>query len=408
VSGPPNGPLKGCRVVELAHIMAGPVCGLMLADMGAEVIKVEKLSGDDTRRMLPPDVKGESAAFMMMNRNKRGIALDLKQPEGREALLRLLDRADVVIENYRKGTMEKLGLGYETLAARNPSLIYCEVSGFGRTGPYAERGGFDLIAQGMSGLMSITGEGPGRPPVKVGAPVTDITAGILGAMGVSAAYAHRLQTGKGQKVDTSLFEAGIVHSYWQSAIAFATGVSPGAMGSAHPLNAPYQAFRTADGWINIGAANQKNWERLVAILGRPELGEDPRFVTNDQRMANRPALEAALNAVFQTKATADWLAILEQGGFPAGPVLSIGEMHEDPQALAREMIVETDHPKAGRVKTLGLPVKFSATPGGVQGPAPLLGQHSRAILAEVGYDEQQIEQLVARGVTLAADQPAET
>ncbi len=408
MSGPPNGPLKGCRVVELAHIMAGPVCGLMLADMGAEVIKVEKLSGDDTRRMLPPDVKGESAAFMMMNRNKRGIALDLKQPEGREALLRLLDRADVVIENYRKGTMEKLGLGYETLAARNPSLIYCEVSGFGRTGPYAERGGFDLIAQGMSGLMSITGEGPGRPPVKVGAPVTDITAGILGAMGVSAAYAHRLQTGKGQKVDTSLFEAGIVHSYWQSAIAFATGVSPGAMGSAHPLNAPYQAFRTADGWINIGAANQKNWERLVAILGRPELGEDPRFVTNDQRMANRPALEAALNAVFQTKATADWLAILEQGGFPAGPVLSIGEMHEDPQALAREMIVETDHPKAGRVKTLGLPVKFSATPGGVQGPAPLLGQHSRAILAEVGYDEQQIEQLVARGVTLAADQPAET
>ena len=408
MSGPPNGPLKGCRVVELAHIMAGPVCGLMLADMGAEVIKVEKLSGDDTRRMLPPDVKGESAAFMMMNRNKRGIALDLKQPEGREALLRLLDRADVVIENYRKGTMEKLGLGYEILAARNPSLIYCEVSGFGRTGPYAERGGFDLIAQGMSGLMSITGEGPGRPPVKVGAPVTDITAGILGAMGVSAAYAHRLQTGKGQKVDTSLFEAGIVHSYWQSAIAFATGVSPGAMGSAHPLNAPYQAFRTADGWINIGAANQKNWERLVAILGRPELGEDPRFVTNDQRMANRPALEAALNAVFQTKATADWLAILEQGGFPAGPVLSIGEMHEDPQALAREMIVETDHPKAGRVKTLGLPVKFSATPGGVQGPAPLLGQHSRAILAEVGYDEQQIEQLVARGVTLAADQPAET
>jgi crotonobetainyl-CoA:carnitine CoA-transferase CaiB-like acyl-CoA transferase len=388
--------------------MAGPVCGLMLADMGAEVIKVEKLTGDDTRRMLPPDVKGESAAFMMMNRNKRGIALDLKQPEGREALLRLLDRADVVIENYRKGTMEKLGLGYETLAARNPGLIYCEVSGFGRTGPYAERGGFDLIAQGMSGLMSITGEGPGRPPVKVGAPVTDITAGILAAMGVSAAYAHRLQTGQGQRVDTSLFEAGIVHSYWQSAIAFATGVSPGAMGSAHPLNAPYQAFRTADGWINIGAANQRNWERLVVLLCRPELGEDPRFVTNDKRMANRPALEAALNAVFETRPTADWLAVLEEGGFPAGPVLSIGEMHEDPQALAREMIVETNHPKAGKVKTLGLPVKFSATPGGITRPAPLLGQHSRAILAEIGYNEQQIEQMAAQGVTLAADATAES
>jgi len=403
-----TGPLKGCRVVELAHIMAGPVCGLMLADMGAEVVKVEKLAGDDTRRMLPPDVKGESAAFMMMNRNKRGIALDLKQQDGKEALLRLLDRADVVIENYRKGTMEKLGLGYDTLKARNPGLIYCEISGFGRSGPYAERGGFDLIAQGMSGLMSITGEGPGRPPVKVGAPVTDITAGILAAMGVSAAYAHKLQTGEGQKIDTSLFEAGIVHSYWQSAIAFATGVSPGAMGSAHPLNAPYQAFRTADGWVNIGAANQKNWERLVEILGRPELGSDPRFVTNDRRMANRPALEAALNTVFETKTTDAWLAILEEGGFPAGPVLSIGEMHADPQALAREMIVATDHPVAGRVNTLGLPVKFSATPGGIARPAPVLGQHSREILAELGFSKREIARMIDAGAVIAAQLPAHT
>jgi crotonobetainyl-CoA:carnitine CoA-transferase CaiB-like acyl-CoA transferase len=400
-----SGPLAGCRVVELAHIMAGPVCGLMLADMGAEVVKVEKIAGDDTRRMLPPDVNGESAAFMMMNRNKRGIALDLKQPDAREALLRLLDRADVVIENYRKGTMEKLGLGYETLKARNPGLIYCEISGFGRSGPYAERGGFDLIAQGMSGLMSITGEGPGRPPVKVGAPVTDITAGILAAMGVLAAYARKLQTGEGQRVDTSLFEAGIVHTYWQSAIAFATGVSPGAMGSAHPLNAPYQAFRTADGWVNIGAANQKNWERLVDILGRPELGSDPRFATNDQRMANRPALEAALNAVFETKTTEAWLAILEAGGFPAGPVLSIGEMHEDPQALARQMVVTTDHPVAGAVKTLGLPVKFSGTPGGIHRPAPVLGQHSRAVLAELGYAERDVERMIGTGAIVAAGLP---
>lgn len=406
MSGERTGPLEGCRVVELAHIMAGPVCGLMLADMGAEVIKVEKLAGDDTRRMLPPDIAGEPAAFMMMNRNKRGIALDLKHPDGKAALLRLLDEADVVIENYRKGTMEKLGLGYETLKARNPGLIYVEISGFGRTGPYAERGGFDLIAQGMSGLMSITGEGPGRPPVKVGAPVTDITAGILAAMGAAAAYARKLQTGEGQKVDTSLFEAGIVHSYWQSAIAFATGVSPGAMGSAHPLNAPYQAFKTADGWINIGAANQKNWERLVAILGHPELGDDARFLTNDKRMANRQALEATLNAIFETKGTDAWLAILEEGGFPAGPVLSIGEMHEDPQALAREMIVETEHPVAGRVKTIGLPVKFSATPGGIKRPAPLLGQHSRAILAEIGFSAGEIERMVAEGAVIARENPA--
>ncbi len=386
--------------------MAGPVCGLMLADMGAEVIKVEKLIGDDTRRMLPPDVQGESAAFMMMNRNKRGIALDLKHADGKAALLRLLDKADVVIENYRKGTMEKLGLGYETLKARNPGLIYCEISGFGRSGPYAERGGFDLIAQGMAGLMSITGEGPGRPPVKVGAPVTDITAGILAAMGVSAAYARKLQTGEGQKVDTSLFEAGIVHTYWQSAIAFATGVSPGAMGSAHPLNAPYQAFKTADGWINIGAANQKNWERLAAILDHAELGSDPRFLTNDTRMANRQALEAELNAVFETKPTDKWLEILEEGGLPAGPVLSIGEMHQDPQALAREMIVETRHPVAGRVKSLGLPVKFSATPGGVREPAPVLGEHSREILAEAGFSEAEIERMIKEGTAKSTALPA--
>jgi len=403
VAPKPTGPLEGCRVVELAHIMAGPVCGMMLADMGAEVIKVEKLGGDDTRRMLPPDIAGEPAAFMMMNRNKRGIALDLKHPDGKEALLRLLDKADVVIENYRKGTMEKLGLGYEALKARNPGLNYGEISAFGRTGPNADRGGFDLIAQGMSGLMSITGEGPGRPPVKVGAPVTDITAGILAALGVAAAYARKLQTGEGQKVDTSLFEAGIVHSYWQSAIAFATGVSPGAMGSAHPLNAPYQAFRTADGWINIGAANQKNWERLVAILGHPELGDDQRFLTNDKRMANREALEGALNTIFEARRTDDWLAILEEGGFPAGPVLSIGEMHADPQALAREMIVETDHPAAGRVKTIGLPVKFSATPGGITRAAPLLGQHSREILAEAGFSAAEIDRMVDEGAVLTSD-----
>ena len=254
------GPLAGLKVIELAHVMAGPTCGLMLADMGADVIKVETLpDGDDTRRSIPPTIDGESAAYMMMNRNKRAIAVDFKRREGQEIGRRLLASADVVIENFRKGTMERLGLGYDTLREINPALIYCEVSGFGRTGPYAERGGFDLIAQSMSGLMSITGEGPGRAPVKCGAPVTDITAGILAAMGVLAAYTHRLKTGQGQRVDASLFEAGIVHTYWQSAIALATGTAPGPLGSAHPLSAPYQAFETADGWITIGAANQANW-----------------------------------------------------------------------------------------------------------------------------------------------------
>ncbi len=395
--GMPKGPLAGMKVIELAHIMAGPVCGMMLADMGADVVKVEKPEGDDTRRFLPPDIEGESAAYMMMNRNKRGVVLDLKSEDGKAVLRRMLQTTDVVIENYRMGTMERLGLGYDELKERNPGLIYCAISGFGRTGPYAQRGGFDLIAQGMSGLMSITGEGPGRPPVKSGAPVSDITAGILGALGCAAAYAHKLKTGEGQIVDTSLFEAGITHTYWQSAIAFATGTSPGPLGSAHPLNAPYQAFKTSDGWINLGAANQKNWERMLVVIGAEELATDPRFAGNDGRMRNLSALETILNGYFSKDTSAAWLQRLETAGVPAGPVLDIREMHEDPQALSREMIVTTSHPIAGLVKAIGLPLKFSGTPGGVTRPAPLLGEHSREVLAEAGFSADDIGRMVASG-----------
>ena len=281
MSVPTTGPLQGLTVIELAHIMAGPVCGRMLADMGADVIKVERVpEGDAARGFAPPLIDGESAAFMMMNRNKRGIAVNLKAEAGRDIVLRLLKGADIVIENYRKGTMERLGLGYEKLRDLNPGLIYCEISGFGRTGPYADLGGFDLVAQGYSGLMSITGEGADRPPVKCGPPVTDITAGLLATMGVLAAYVERLKTGRGQRVDTSLFEAGITQTFWQSAIALATGVSPEPMGSAHPLNAPYEAFETADGWITIGASNESTWQRLPPVLGLPELLDDERFQKN--------------------------------------------------------------------------------------------------------------------------------
>ncbi|MEM1298597.1 MAG: CoA transferase [Pseudomonadota bacterium] len=378
-----NGPLEGVKVIELAHVMAGPVAGLMLADMGADVIKVEKPTGDDTRHSAPY-IGDEAASYMMMNRGKRGIVLNLKDPDHAAALREMIRTADVVLENYRKGTMEKLGLGYETLKADNPGLIYGSISGFGRTGPYADRAGFDLVAQGMSGLMSVTGEGPGRPPCKVGPPVSDITAGILLAMGVCAALTRRAETGEGQVVETSLFEAAITHTYWQSAIAFATGTDPEPMGSAHPLNAPYQAIRTADGYINLGAANQRNWERLVDLIGRPDLGEDPRFAHNTQRMENRQALEAVLNEVFSARPSAEWLALLEEGGFPAGPVLSIREMHSDAQAIARGMVPALDHPTAGAVQTIGLPVKFTETPGAVQGPAPTLGQHTDEVLAEYG------------------------
>ena len=293
--------------------------------------------------------------------------------------------------------MAKLGLGFETIRKDNPGLIYCEISGFGRTGPYADRGGFDLIAQGMSGLMSITGEGPGRPPVKVGAPVTDITAGILGALGVAAAYARRLQTGEGQRVDTSLFEAGIVHTYWQSAIAMATGVSPGPMGSAHPLNAPYQAFQTSDGWINVGAANQRNWERLATLLEAPELVADPRFQSNRHRMQNLAALEQHLAPIFRRRSTEEWLAAFAAADVPAGPVLSIDAMHRDPQALARNMVLDMQHPVAGATKAIGFPIKFSATPGETGRPAPMLGEHTREVLSEADYAAKEIDALFSSG-----------
>jgi len=398
-----HGPLAGVRIIELSHIMAGPACGMLLADLGADVIKVEKFpDGDDSRRMVPPKVDGESAAFMILNRNKRGTTINLKSEAGRSLLRRMLAKADVLIENFRPGTMDRLGLGYESLRETNPGLIYCQLTGFGTTGPYADRAGFDLIAQGMSGIMSLTGEGPGRPPVKVGVPLTDMTAGILGAMGILAAYTHRLKTGQGQRVETSLLEAGILHTAWQSAIFFATGRSPGPLGSAHPLSAPYQAIQTSDGWINIGAANQANWLRLIEIIGMPKLGDDERFRDNAARMNNLPALIELLTARFRERSTSVWLALLEEAGVPAGPVLTIEQMAADPQVHAREMVVEVQHKKVGKTRALGTPVKFSATPTRVGRAAPLLGEHTREILAEFGLPQEEIDTLVAAGDVIAA------
>ena len=391
------GPLKGIKVVELAQIMAGPTCGMLLADMGADVIKVEKLpGGDDTRSYSEPSIEGESAAFMMLNRNKRGMAVNLKTPGGLEVVKRLLADADVVTENYRKGTLEKLGLGYEVLEKLNPRLIYCAVSGYGRTGPYADKGGFDLIAQGFAGLMSITGE-PGGPPVKSGSPIADINAGILAALGIASALYARQQTGRGQVVETSLAEAAIQQTYWQSAIFFATGVNPKPSGSAHILTAPYQAFPTADGWINVGGANQANWERIVKVIGRPELAQDARFLTNGDRMRNLEALTPLIAERLKLRSSADWIREFEAAGVPVGPVNRIGEMLADPQVVAREMVVEVDHPKAGRTRALGLPIKFSGTPGRVERAAPLLGQHTREVLAGLGYSAADIDRLQRDG-----------
>jgi len=396
-----SGPLAGVKVLECCQVMAGPTCGMLLADLGADVVKVEKLpGGDDTRSYDQPQVNGESAAFLAMNRNKRSIALDLKRPEGQAVLKTLAGSADVLVENFRKGTMEKFGLGYDVLKETNPGLVYCAITGYGRTGPYADKGGFDLIAQGVSGLMSITGE-PGKEPVKCGPPVCDINGGMLGALGIIAAYVHRLKTGLGQMVDTSLLEAGIHTTFWHSAIFLATGVSPEPTGSAHVLSAPYQAFPTRDGWITIGGANPANWERLARMMGLAELLVDPRFRTNADRMQHRVELVEILSARTRQRATQELVAALDAAGIPAGPVNRIGDMLADPHVRARDMVIETVHPVAGPTRALGVPIKLSRTPGSVRRPAPVLGQHTREVLGEAGYSNAEIDALVSSGVALA-------
>lgn len=393
------GPIHGVKVLELAQIMAGPTCGLMLADLGAEVIKIEKIpGGDDTRRFLPPDVNGEAAAFMMMNRNKRGMALDLKTKEGVEVFKRMVKQADVVVENFRKGTLEKLGVGYEELKKINPKIILCEISGYGRTGPYADKGGFDLIAQGMSGLMSITGESKGKPPMKVGAPVTDITAGILAATGVLAALVSRATTGVGQRVDTSLYEAGIVHTYWQSAIASATGVAPGPLGSAHPLTAPYQAFQTKDKWITVGASNQNTWLKLIDALGAKQLQENEKFNSNANRMKNVTELTELLKKELVKKTAEEWLKLFDEKGLPCGPINTVTEMFKDPQTIQRKMIIDVKNDKAGSFKGIGMPIKFSETKVEDTKESPTFGQHTKQILLDYGFKGEEIDSLIKQGV----------
>jgi crotonobetainyl-CoA:carnitine CoA-transferase CaiB-like acyl-CoA transferase len=401
--GRPLGPLAGLKVIDLTHVMAGPTCTLMLADMGADVIKIEKWpNGDDTRLSVPPKIGDEAASFLMMNRNKRGIVLDLKSEGGKEVLRRLIADADVVVENFAPGAMERLGFGYEDLRKQHPGLIYCSLSGFGRTGPYKHRRGFDLVAQAMSGIMSFTGERPDGPPVKCGPPLSDITAGLLACVGILAAYSHRLKTGEGQWVETSLYEAALVQTYWQSTIALAEEKAPRAMGSAHPLNAPYQAFEASDGWFVVGGANQKQWLVMLDAIGATELASDPRFKTGADRMANLEALDALLSERFRKMPRAHWLEILDERGVPCGPVHDMLEALNDPQTLAREMVVEVDHSTLGPVKTLGLPIKFSNTPGKVRTGAPVYGEHTRTVLSEHGFSDDQIAALEKQGAIVLA------
>lgn len=391
-------PLEGTVVLDATQVMAGPFCTLLLADMGADIIKVEKpRGGDDSRSMGPPFIRGESAAFLAVNRNKRSVVLNLKSEEGREVFRRLARRSDILVENFRPGTMEGLDLHYEAIQKINPTIIYCSVSGFGQTGPYRSRGGFDLVAQGMSGLISVTGH-PGSPPAKVGVPISDLNAGIFAAYGILAAYVHRLKTGVGQQVDTSLLEGAIAYTFWESSIYFATGEIPPPMGSAHRLNAPYQVFETKDGALSIGAANQSTWEKLCKVLDREDLARDPRFLTNADRVRHYRKLADILQPLFLQRKRGEWLELLEAAGVPAGPIYNMAQVYEDPHVRDRGMLVELDHPVAGKIKNIGIPVKLSVTPAQIRHPAPLLGQHTDEVLLWLGLDHSEISRLRESGV----------
>ena len=389
----PAMPLDGVTVLDCTQVMAGPFCTMLLADMGADVIKVEKPGGDDSRRMGPPFINGESAAFLGINRNKRSIVLDLRNDADRSVFRRIAAQADVVAENFRPGAMERLGLGPDALRAEHPELIYVSISGFGQTGPYAGRPGYDLLAQGMSGMMSVTGY-PDSPPVKVSIPLADLGAGLFAANGVLAAYVHRLKTGEGQVVDTSLLEAAIALTVWEAAEYWGGGRVPGPKGSAHRLVAPYQAMQSADGYFNIGVANQPNYERLCAAIERPDLLTDPRFATNPDRVRNYEALAEEIQRTTRARPSAEWLAVLERAGVPAGPIYDMAEALNDEHALARGMTVPLEHPVADVVNNLGIPVKLSATPGQIRLPAPTLGQHTESVLRRFGVPEHDIAAVV--------------
>ena len=383
--------LEGIRVLDVTQVMAGPFCAMQLCDMGADVIKVEPPEGDSTRRMAGSSGT-DSPGFNAVNRGKRGIVLDLKSAAGQRAFRRLLQRTDILIENYRPGVMRTFGLDYASLAPQHPALIYASISGYGQTGPDAARGGFDLIAQGVSGLMSVTGE-PGRPPVKVGVPLTDLGAGLFALSAILAALYYRSRTGRGQYIDTSLVEAGIALSVWESAQYFADGTIPEPLGSAHRMFAPYQAIRCADGYITLGSANDRLFQRVCAVLGHPEWVTDPDYANATLRVRNHRALAERIERITAQQPRRDWLERLDAAGIPCGPINNYAETFADPQVRARGMVVEMDHPTMGRVRTSGSPVKMSETPPLAARRAPLLGEHTRDVLREAGYSDAEISAL---------------
>ena len=387
--------LQGMKVLDLSQVLAGPYCTMVLADMGADVTKVEKFpNGDDTRSM-GPYINEESYMYMMVNRNKRGICLNLKTDAGLEILYKLIKDADVFIENYRPGVTKNLGIDYETLKAINPALIYCSISGYGQTGPYKDKGGYDIMAQGLSGLIDMTGEKSGNP-VKVGIAIHDIAAAQTAIQSILSAYIYRIKKGRGQYIDVSLVDSGLAWTVWEAAAYFGKGEVPQRNGTAHRVSAPYQGYKTQDGFILIGAGNQKLWEKFcLLVVNKPEWLTDERFLTNSIRAKNASQLEIEIEIVFSERPSSYWLELLDVSGIPSGPIYSYDQTLNDEHILSRGMVLDYEHPVAGAMKTLGFPAKFSETPGELRTAAPLLGQHNKEILSELGYTDDEVQTIIS-------------
>jgi crotonobetainyl-CoA:carnitine CoA-transferase CaiB-like acyl-CoA transferase len=391
-------PLAGYRVLELAHLIAGPACGMYLADMGADVVKVEQpVVGDASRAAYGTQLGGESAVFVTVNRNKRSVALDLARPQGRAAFERLAARADVVIEAYRGGVAERLGLDWPRLSALNPRLVYCSLSAFGPEGPWRDKPGVDMLVQAMGGLMAVMGE-PDGPPVLCGTPVLDTIGALMAGQGVVTALLHRERTGQGQRVDVSLLNGALLAHAARLSIFLATGEEPGRWGSGHPYLVPFQAFEARDGWIYVAVWIDRLWEPFCTAVERPALADDPRFATRADRRQRRAELTTLLAQVFRARTVSNWMARLEAHDVLCAPVNRYADLPEDPRVLATRLIVEQEHPRAGRFRTLDTPIRFERTPGGIRTPAPGLGEHTDAVLGEAGLTTQEIAGLRASGI----------
>ncbi len=392
-------PLQGIRVLDLSQVVAGPFCSMLLADMGAEVIKVERPDiGDNLRKWGPPFLGGEGVYFLYLNRNKKSITLNLKSEEGKRIFTQLLKRSDVLLENFRPGTMERLGFGYEEVSRINPRIIYCRISGYGQTGPYRNRGGYDLLAQGESGLISVTGEQDRPPGAKVGVAIVDMGTGLYAAIGILLALMAREKTGRGQLVDVSLLDSAVSWMLQPIGYYLSTGRLPKRLGTAHPVAAPYQVFKTRNIYITVGCAADRNWRALCRVLGLDELADDPRFSTNPKRVENREELAEILGEIFERESGEVWLRRLQEAGVPCAPVNTVDRLLEHPQLQARGMFVEVEHRKAGRLMLTGIPIKLSDTPGEVRSPSPMLGEHTEEILSWLGYSSEEIKELRERGV----------